>query len=119
MSSLCSVSSGPRARVIWRLALAFALVALTALALSGAIESLQSGAMMVLPALALAVVMLVRPYLGEGAIARLHARRQRRPRTVGPVAVRPRPHAGIARGGRLIAMSLAGRAPPFAFAGCR
>jgi hypothetical protein len=119
MSSLCSVSSGPRARVIWRLALALALVALTALALSGVIESLQSGAMMVLPTFALAVVMLVRPYLGEGVIARLHARRAKRPSVARAVAAPPRPRTDVARGGRLIAVALAGRAPPSVLVDCR
>ncbi len=110
---------GPRARVVWRLALALALIALTALALSGAIESLQSGAMMVLPALALVVVMLVRPYLGEDTIVRLRTRRAHRRSMAAPVSVAQRPRMLVARGGRLIAVALAGRAPPLALAGCR
>ncbi len=109
-----------RGRLLWRLALIVALIALTALALSGVIESLQSGAMMVLPALVLAVVMLVRPYLGEGAIARLHARRARRPNVATPMlVVPPRPRGRVARGGRLIAVAMAGRAPPLALVACR
>ncbi len=118
MSSLGSLLR-LRARLLWRLALIVALIALTALALSGAVESLQSGAMMMLPAVALAVVMLVRPYLGEGTIARLRARRARRPRGAARVAMPSRPHIRAARGGRLIAVALAGRAPPVAHAGCR
>ncbi len=106
-------------RLLWRLALIVALIALTALALSGAVESLQSGAMMMLPAFALAVVMLVRPYLGEGAIARLHARRARRPSEAARVAMPRCPRIRVARGGHLIALALAGRAPPPALAGCR
>jgi hypothetical protein len=121
MSSLCSVL-GPRVgvRVLWRVALIFVTVALAALALSGAIDPLQSGALTMLPALALAVMMLTRPYLGERAIARLRARRPRRPRRrrVGATAsARPHPSAVVARGGRLIAVALAGRAPPLAHAG--
>ena len=117
MSSPSSVS-GPRAPV-WRLALALALITLVVLALSGTIESLQSGTMMMLPALAIAVVMLVRPYLGERAIARLRARHARRPRVTAPVALPPRPRIRVTRGGRLIAMAMAGRAPPLALVGCR
>jgi hypothetical protein len=108
-----------RVRLLWRLAPIVALIALTALALSGVVESLQGGAMMMLPALALAVVMLVRPYLGAGAIARLGARRARRPSMAARVAMPLRPRIRVARGGRLIAVALAGRAPPSALAGCR
>ncbi len=108
-----------RVRLLWRLALIVALIALTALALSGVVESLQGGAMMMLPALALAVVMLVRPYLGAGAIARLRARRAGRPSVAARVAMPPCPRIRVARGGRLIAVALAGRAPPSALAGCR
>jgi hypothetical protein len=108
-----------RARRLWRLASIVALVALTALALSGTIESLQSGAMMMLPALALALALLLRPYLGAGAIAWLHARRARPRRIAARVAVPLPSRVPVARGGRLIAVSLAGRAPPPALAGCR
>jgi hypothetical protein len=91
---------------------------LVALALVGAI-ALPTGALTMLPALVLAAIMLARPYLGEQAIARLRASRARRTapaacdcpcsRSRGPV---------VARGGRLIAAALAGRAPPAALAGC-
>ena len=108
-----------RVRRLWRLALIAALLALTALALSGAIESLQSGAMMMLPALALAVALLLRPYLGERALARLQTRQARSRRVAEHEAGLPRPRTRVARGGRLIAASLAGRAPPPALAGCR
>lgn len=110
---------GSRARLVWRLALIFALAALTALAVSGAIGPLQSGALTMLPAVALAVMMLTRPYLGERVIARLRARRPRcasaEHSIVGPL----RPAVNVARGGRLIAVALAGRAPPLARARCR
>jgi hypothetical protein len=108
-----------RVRLAWRLALAVALVALVALALTGAIDPLQSGALTMLPALALATLMLTRPYLGERAIARLRARRPRRRHAVASESARLRPSASVARGGRLIAVSLAGRAPPPALAGWR
>jgi hypothetical protein len=120
MSSLCSVL-GPRVgvRFLWRVALIFVTVALAALALSGAIDPLQSGALTMVPALALAVLMLTRPYLGERVIARLRARRTRRRRLAATAGARLRPSVGVARGGRLIAVALAGRAPPLAHAGCR
>src|ERR1700691_4909762 len=108
-----------RARCLRRLVLVLALVALAVLALSGVIESLQSGATMMLPALALAVVMLLRPYLGEGAIARLRAHLVRPRRVAARVVVTPRPRVRVARGGRPIAVALAGGAPPLALAGCR
>jgi hypothetical protein len=110
---------GPRARVVWRLVVLLTLIALATLALSGELGPLRDGALTMLPALALAVMMLTRPYLGERLIARLQARRRRRPRTLGPVATHQRPHALVARGGCLIAMALAGRAPPIALAGGR
>jgi hypothetical protein len=118
MKSLRSVS-GPQARVVWRLTLIVALVALAALGLSGAADTMQTGLLTMLPALTLGVMMLTRPYLGERVIARLRARRRRRVNGVGRTLGRPRPKVGVARGGRLIAMALAGRAPPLALAGCR
>lgn len=108
----------PRARVAGRPLLILALIALVVLALSGAIDPLQSGALTLLPALALAGMMLTRPYVGERAIARLRARRARRPEEARPVATPPRPPKRAVRGGRLIAVALAGRAPPLALAGC-
>jgi hypothetical protein len=118
MSSLCSVlDTRVGVRVLWRVAPIFVIVALAALALGGAIDPLQSGALTMVPALALAVMMLTRPYLGERVIARLRARRPRRRRVGATASARPRPSAGVARGGRLIAVALAGRAPPLAHAG--
>lgn len=118
MGSPCSAFS-PRAQVIWRLLLVLALIAFTALALSGALEGLQSGALTLLPAIVLAIAKLTRPYLGEGVIARLQARRRRRPSTTASVIARLHPRGYVARGGRLIAVAMAGRAPPRALAGCR
>jgi hypothetical protein len=122
MSSLCSVLGQRvrvRVRVLWRASSILALLALVALALGGAIDPLQSGALTMLPALALAAMMLTRPYVGERAIARLRARRpsRRRAIAIAMTSVRPRPCASVARGGRLIAAALAGRAPPLALAG--
>ncbi len=94
-----------------------ALASLAALVLVGAIDPLQSGVLTMAPALALAAMMLARPYPGERAIARLRARRSRRRRRfAAPVLARPRAVAGMVRGGRLIAAALAGRAPPAALA---
>jgi hypothetical protein len=121
MSSLRSVS-GQQAHAVWRVLLVLAVVVLAVLALSGSLDSLQTGVLTLLPAVVLAVMMLTRPYLGEQAIARLRARcprRRRRPRTVATLGGYRRPELDVARGGRLIAAALAGRAPPLARAGCR
>jgi hypothetical protein len=101
------------------LALAFALLALAVLALSGRLGAAQGGVLIMLPALALAVMMLTRPFLGERVVARLRARRPRRAQAAAPIAARVRRRAGVARGGCLIATALAGRAPPLALASCR
>ncbi|MGA8745969.1 MAG: hypothetical protein WB507_08895 [Solirubrobacterales bacterium] len=98
--------------------LAVALIAISALALSGAIGGLQNGALTLLPVIALAVAKLARPYLGEGVIAELHARRRRRRCSPAPNVAPLRPDTHLARGGRLIAVAMAGRAPPPAFAHC-
>jgi hypothetical protein len=119
MSSLRSVFA-PQARAVWRPVLVLAVVVLAVLALAGAMDSLQSGVLTLLPALALAAMMLTRPYLGEQAIARLRAGRSRRPRgVVATLGGYLRPEVAVARGGRLIAAALAGRAPPLALAVCR
>ncbi len=110
------------ARPLRRLSLALALIAFTALALSGQLGAVQDGVLIMLPALLLAVVMCTRPYLGEEAIARLRVRRSRRDRGLGTTACALAPRrspARASRGGRLIAVALAGRAPPLALAGCR
>jgi hypothetical protein len=110
------------ARLLWRLSLALALIALTALALSGQLGAVQGGVLIMLPALLLTAVMYTRPYLGEQAITRLRLRRSRRNRRLGTTACALAPRrspARASRGGRLIAVALAGRAPPLALAGCR
>ena len=118
MSSRRSVS-GPQTRVVWRSVMVLALAAIAALAFSGAFDSMQTGLLTTLPAIALAVMMLTRPYLGERVIARLRAVRRRRRSDARQARVLPRPAATVARGGRLIALALAGRAPPLGLAGCR
>ncbi len=72
-----------------------------------------------LPAVVLAAMMLTRPYLGERVIARLRARRPRRASAVRAIVRSLRPEGRVARGGRLIAAALAGRAPPLALVVCR
>ena len=120
MNGLASALRG-RVRPLWRTSLTLVLLALVALTLAGELGDAQ-GVLMMLPALLLAVVMLTRPYLGEATIARLRVRRAaRRNRRVGVpgCALAPlRSPAHVSRGGCLIAMALAGRAPPLAPAGC-
>jgi hypothetical protein len=122
MSSLGSASLWLHARLLRRLSLAFALIAFVALALSGELGAVQGGVLIMLPALLLAAVMFTRPYMGERTIARLRVLRARRRRgcdTPAPVIARLRAPARTLRGGRLIAVALAGRAPPLALAGYR
>jgi hypothetical protein len=107
-----------RVRVVWRSTAMLALVAFAVVALSGKLGGAQSGALIMLPALLFATVMLTRPYLGERVIARLRVRHVRRPHTGAYVRGPLRPATRAASGGRLIAMALAGRAPPLAPAGC-
>jgi len=111
-----------RARTGWRLAAVLGLALLAAGALVGALGSSSAPLLTLLPALALAVAMLVRPYLGERAIARLRRRRDAHRCVTRPtrsIVVRRRSRRPLARGGLLIASALAGRAPPAALAGCR
>lgn len=117
MSNICSVF-GARTHFVSRLALVLALSALTVLALGGQLGPMQGGVLIMLPALLLAVAMLTRPYLGERIIRRLRVRRARRPRLSAHRVHLPHLPARVVRGGRLIAMALAGRAPPLALVGC-
>jgi hypothetical protein len=109
---------GSRTRVIWRSTAMLALVAFAVVALSGKLGGAQGGALIMLPALLLAAVMLTRPYLGERVIARLRVCHVRRPRAGAYVPGPLRSPTRAASGGRLIAMALAGRAPPLALVGC-
>jgi hypothetical protein len=94
----------PRGRVL--LLAVLAATALAALLLTG----FAVGLMMLLPALVTAVLMIVWPYPGLELILRIAARR--RPRPGRARAARRRRPTTVARGGRLIAASLGGRAPP-------
>ncbi len=79
--------------------------------------SFANGALMMLPALVLALIMLTRPYIGERVIARLRIRRSTRRRAPAASTRTGMRFAPVAvSGGRLIAAALAGRAPPVAFA---
>jgi hypothetical protein len=83
--------------------------------------SLLLGLLTMAPALALAAVLLTRRYPGERVIVRLRTRRLgRRTAAARPSALLVRSRRReLAHGGRLIAVSLAGRAPPGLLAGCR
>ena len=96
-----------------------ALLVLAAAAIGGRLGPVQNGVLIVLPGLSLAVLMLTRPYLGERLIARLRTRRRWRRRRRGAslwLAAPTYAPARVTRGGRLIAVALAGRAPPPALA---
>ena len=107
--------AGPRAP---RLTLLVALVLLAAVVLGHGSGASLDGLMYVAPALVLAVVLFARRYPGESVIERLREARTAplRARTAGALRPRQRPREHQ-RGGRLIAVSLAGRAPPL-LAGC-
>jgi hypothetical protein len=92
-----------------RLVLSVAFLALSAGLLPA--TGFDLGLMMVLPALCTAAILFVWPHPGLDLIMRIAARRRPpRPRRARPPARRRR--SGVARGGRLIAASLGGRAPP-------
>lgn len=100
---------GRTARALGALALAALIVLVVHL---DATRSLPSDLLTVLPALGFALLMLVRPYLGAKAIARLHGVRSRARRVAARARPLPRRRSETVRGGRLIAAALAGRAPP-------
>ena len=92
---------------------ALALLALIAsMVLLDATRSLPSDLLTVLPALALALLMVARPYLAAETIMRLRGAPARRRAKQEPTRAVPRRRRQIVRGGRLIAVALAGRAPP-------
>jgi hypothetical protein len=62
-------------------------------------------------------ILVLRPYAGEQFIARLRRRKPDRPRQLPSIASRRPRLPVLARGGRLIATAMAGRAPPPALAG--
>jgi hypothetical protein len=95
-----------------------ALLLLTAVLLGNYAGASANGLMFMLPALVLAVVLFGGRYPGERVIERLRKAlaTRRRVRATSTTLPRQRP-TETRRGGRLIAVSLAGRAPPLA-AGC-
>jgi len=74
------------------------------------ISGFDVGLLTVLPGLLLAAIFFAWPHPGLGLIMRIAASRRRARRRIVPTTSRPA--ARIARGGRLIAASLGGRAPP-------
>jgi hypothetical protein len=104
-----------------RLAVGVATLAVVAvvavLAALGIFGMLGPGALTMLPALLLAVALFAGRYPGERLIERW-ARSRPRPRAMISRALAPElPSPTLLRGGRLIAVALAGRAPPVLAAG--
>jgi hypothetical protein len=88
-----------------------------AIALAETVAGLDTGLLLLSPALVLLLPLLAGRYLGEETLERLVAARApsgRRVRPVAPLPPRRRPRAAGRRGGRLIACSLAERGPPMA-----
>jgi hypothetical protein len=90
-----------------------------AIALAETITGLDTGLLLLSPALVLLLPLLAGRYLGAETLDRLVARRSRPTRRVRPASAplpRPRPRATPARGGRLLAAALAERGPPLTVA---
>src|SRR4051794_23675771 len=90
-------------------------VALVGAALAGAtVTGLDTGLVLLSPALVLLLPLLLGRYVGAERLARLAARAlpRRRRRAVGVTLPARRPRAAGARGGRLLAFALAERGPP-------
>jgi hypothetical protein len=85
-------------------------------ALAEMVTGLDTGLLLLSPALVLLLPLLAGRYLGEETLERLAARvavpRRRRARVVALAPHHRRPHARVLRGGRLIAAALAERGPP-------
>jgi hypothetical protein len=96
---------------------AIALLTVAALALSGLLGLAQQDLLTLLPLFLLLGILVLRPYAGEQLIARLRKRKPRRDPQLPLVASRGPRVPVMARGGRLIATAMAGRAPPLALAG--
>lgn len=110
MTSLSSMHSQRLSRRVRLLLFAGFVLGVTGLLLltGGAL-----GLLMVLPALTVVAILIGWPEPGLDLILRLADKLRPRPRPRRRVASRgARTLAGAARGGRLIAVSLAGRAPP-------
>jgi uncharacterized membrane protein len=118
MSCRLSVA-GPHARAAARVAAVLAMVAFLAAAATGALGSSRDDLLTLFPLFLLIAVMVLRPYAGERLIARLRGASKRRPPAPARIGLsRPLRLAILARGGRLIATAMAGRAPPPARADC-
>jgi hypothetical protein len=110
---------GPWLRPVTRVLAAVGLVTFIAMAAAGVFGAPRGDLLTLLPLCAVILVMLLRPYAGEGAIARLRGARGTRARAPSQLeSPRSLDLAHVARGGRLIAAALAGRAPPLGLAGC-
>jgi hypothetical protein len=105
---------GVGAGAVVALVLAVGLLGLMALD-GGMASSLWEGLLYLLPALLLLLVLLARRYPGERLVQALRIRRTRLAARV--CAAGRRIELAIPSGGRLIAVSLAGRAPPLPRAG--
>ena len=105
-----------RRRVVFAVGVA-AVAALAVLALIGTLGVLGPGALTLLPALLLAAAVFAGRYPGEQLLERWARARPRARRTSARLILPTRPVATLARGGRLVAAALAGRAPPALAAG--
>jgi hypothetical protein len=90
-----------------------------AIALAESVTGLDTGLLLLSPALVLLLPLLAGRYLGEETLERLAARRatpslRRRPASA--ALPRRRPRATLIRGGRLLASALAVRGPPLTVA---
>jgi hypothetical protein len=87
-------------------------------AAANSVAGLDTGVLLLSPALVLLLPLLAGRYLGEEQLERLVARRvaPRRPRPVSAPLPRRRPRAVVVRGGRLLASALAERGPPLTVA---
>jgi hypothetical protein len=83
-------------------------------ALAESVTGLDTGLLLLSPALVVLLPLLLGRYLGEEHLERLAARfaPPGRPRPVSAPLPRRRPRAATVRGGRLLAAALAQRAPP-------
>jgi hypothetical protein len=100
-----------------RALLAAAVLGGVIVALGLTVAGLDTGLLLLSPALVLVIPLLAGRYVGERRLERLAARfAPRRPRPASSAAPRLRLRVGGARGGRLIAVALAERGPPPALA---
>jgi hypothetical protein len=84
-----------------------------AVALANTVTGLDTGILLLSPAMVLLVPLLLGRYLGEDRLQRLAARfAPRRARPVSAPLPRLRPRSLTVRGGRLLAAALAERGPP-------